>query len=100
MSDLYYRIVRRNGEVATLQDFDEDDYMPGTFLADSNNEPLKFDSEAEAHRYYDDQVFRLAAALRATGPAVGLDSTRRAGELIADFNAILPTTTKEANPHG
>lgn len=99
MSDLYYRIVKRNGEVACLQDFDERDYLPDTFLTDCHGDPLRFDSEDAAHEHYDDQVFRLAAALRATGPAVGLDSTRRAAELIADCNVIIPTV-KDTAPNG
>lgn len=96
MSNLYYRIVAESGRVATLQDFDESDYAPGTFLTDSSGVPLKFDSPGDAEQHYAGQVRELAEAMQMIGKAWGTlqipaEARFLAHKMINHFNVIIPT---------
>ncbi len=95
MSDIYYRIVAESGQIATLQDCDERDYEPGTFLTDGNGDPLKFDSEGEAQQYYFAQIRELSDAIQMIGQAWGdmkipTESRFLAHKLINQFNVYIP----------
>ena len=95
MSDVYYRIVAETGRVAALQDFDESDYEPGTFLTDGNGEPMKFPTEGDAEQYYFRQIRELSEAIQMIGQSYGeltipAESRFLAHKLITHFGAMIP----------